>query len=208
MWLYHDFGIRGLFVYSDELIGMHKEQNSWLKEISEGIVGSGLDIKWRCQGRCNPAIIEQETLDAMQKAGCRTIMWGCESGSQRVLDIMRKGIKVENIAEVFRMTKKANMRNFGFFMVGNYGETEEDLKMTFELVKKLRQERLLDAIQVSIVTPAKGSDLWKICEDEGLLLPASSHESGRAMYDVVWRNPNLSEDTIRRWRDAIDHVRG
>jgi len=202
-WLYHEYGIRGLFVYSDELIGMDRGQNAWLQEISEGMIRLGLDYKWRCQGRCAPHLIEPETLRVMKRAGCGTVMWGGESGSQRVLDENCKGIRVDGIERVMQMTADAGIRNFGFFMVGNLGEHTEDLEQTHRLVCNLKRKNLLHDLQVSITTPAKGSRLWTMCDENGWLRADSDAPGGRPMYDVRWDHPYLSADEIHHWRDKI-----
>jgi radical SAM superfamily enzyme YgiQ (UPF0313 family) len=207
-WLWHKWGIRGLFVYSDELIGMGTYQNEWLQTICQGMIDRGLNFEYKTQGRCAPKFIEQDTLDIMYKSGCRVIMWGCESGSQRVLDAMNKRTCPDDIIKTMEMSSKAGIRNFGFFMVGSLQETRQDVELTANLIRKLKGENLLDSVQVSIVTPAPGSKLWDICEENGWLTDSARTSTGRAMYETVWKNPSMSGDERKAYRDYLAKIGG
>ena len=81
-----------------------------------------------------------ETMVLMRRAGCRLIVTGYESGSQKILDNMHKGITLEQSRKFNDAAKKARMRIHGCFMVGNPGETKETLYETLRFAKTLKMD--------------------------------------------------------------------
>lgn len=88
---------------------------------------------WACNLRidANPDV---DTFIAMKEAGCISISAGIESGSDKVLKLMKKRTTTEQIKQFFRDARKAGLPCNGTFMVGNEGETEDDLKLTIDMV--------------------------------------------------------------------------
>jgi len=134
-------------------------------EICNQIIGRGIDIKWECLGRVN--LVNKEVLAKMKEAGCNTIYYGIESGSQEVLDYINKGITLEQAKNAIKITKKAGIRTSAYFMIGFPSETEEDIRKTIEFNKRLPLD---EHDTFSILTPFPGTELHKIMKDEGLLL--------------------------------------
>ena len=153
-----DYGIKEIFVYDDELIGAHNLQNKWLSEVCNLIATNGLNkITFKCQGRCS-RFVNLETLQIMKQAGFKTIMWGCESGSDKVLKAIRKGATVEEIKQSIALCKQAGIEAWMFLMIGNYREKTKDIEKTIRLVKECKP----DHIQATYATPYP-SDFEKIC---------------------------------------------
>lgn len=142
-------GFREIFVYDDELAGMNPVENAWITEICNGIIRRGYnDLVFKCQGRCSK-FATQEMLDLMARAGFRTIMWGVESGSSRVLKAIRKGTTREAIEETMERCRRAGIERWMFLIVGFPEETVEDLEMTRDLVDRVKPEY----VQVTFATP-------------------------------------------------------
>lgn len=76
-----------------------------------------------------------DVLNKMSQAGCEHLIYGIESGSQRVLDLMRKKYRISDADNVIRATHEAGIRVTGNFMFGFPGETEEDFQMTLDFIK-------------------------------------------------------------------------
>ncbi|MCX5809907.1 MAG: radical SAM protein [Proteobacteria bacterium] len=95
------------------------------------------DIKpqkpWVCALRVD-AKVDVDTFIAMREAGCVSTSAGIESGSDKVLHLMRKRSTNEQIRKFFRNTREAKLECNGTFMVGNEGETEEDIKQTIDMI--------------------------------------------------------------------------
>ncbi len=159
------YGAKSIQLYDDEFIGMSVWQNKWVADICDEIIKRGLNnVSYLVQGRCSQ-FVELEVLQKMYKAGFRWIWWGVESGSQKVLDSIKKDIKVENIIRTFSLAKQAGIKNLMFVMVGFPEETEEDIKKTASLIAKVNP----DKIRIHIVTPLPGSEMWQVL-DEGKMI--------------------------------------
>ena len=88
---------------------------------------------WICAFRADVEI-DLDTFVAMKEAGCAGTSAGIESGSDKVLKLMKKTTTVEQVKKFYRFAREAGLPCNGTFMVGNEGETEEDLKQTIDLV--------------------------------------------------------------------------
>lgn len=155
------FGVKSIQIYDDEFMGLNAAQNNWIEEICDEIIDKGLHKKlsFIIQARCSP-FIEFATLKKMKEANFVWIWWGVESGSQKILDIIKKDIKVENIIRDFALAKQAGIKSSMFVMVGFPGETPTDIKQTSNLIKKVKPDR----INVHIVSPYPGSEMRKYFE--------------------------------------------
>jgi anaerobic magnesium-protoporphyrin IX monomethyl ester cyclase len=101
-------------------------------------------------------------VEALARAGCREVWLGAESGSQRVLDAMDKGIRVEQVAEATRRLRAAGIRACWFLQFGFPGETFEDVLATVEMVR----EGLPDDVGVSVSYPLPGTRFFELVEAE------------------------------------------
>ena len=194
-------GAKSVFVYDDELLGMPgRAHNGWLTRCCEAIAPLGL--AWQCQGRCSAEWIQPDVLAAMAKAGCKAIMWGVESFSQRVLDAMHKGTTEADIWHTLRAAKSAGIGNWLFLMVGNYGETAADLAYTHARLREAMREGLVQWRQVTVCTPMPGTPLYETAAREGWLVEAP--ETGSQMHQVYQPTPWLSARDIRYWGAQLE----
>lgn len=140
----------------------------------------------------------------MRHAGCYLMHWGIESGSQRVLDGVKKKLKVSEATQTLQLAKECGIENHAYFMLGLLwlengeikGEEKEDVFATIDLAIKLRRKGFLDTIQFSILTPFPGSPIWEHLRDKGMLL--DSNDPMVPLHEVTFRHPNLSANQIRR----------
>jgi anaerobic magnesium-protoporphyrin IX monomethyl ester cyclase len=93
----------------------------------------------------------------MKRAGCWMISYGIESGSQKVLDRIRKGITLDQVEQAVRWTKEAGIRAKGLFMIGYPEETEETLGQTLDFLGRSR----LDEMNLSFLTPYPGTEIYR-----------------------------------------------
>ncbi len=102
----------------------------------------------------------------MAKAHCRTLMFGIESGSQKILDRLKKEQTLEQTEIAVHAAKKAGIEIVhGFFVVGNPDETEEDMGDTFRFAEKLP----LDTFAFNRLCVYRGTPLWKEYVERGLV---------------------------------------
>jgi len=93
-------------------------------------------VTWSTSGRAD--WVNEVKLKAMKEAGCRFVIFGIESGSQKMVDMMEKRAKVERAAEGLVACYKVGMRFIPNFMIGHPGETKETIAETLEFCKALK----------------------------------------------------------------------
>jgi radical SAM superfamily enzyme YgiQ (UPF0313 family) len=135
-----------------------------IEAICQGIIDRGITIQWGCEGRVDSVCAELFPL--MAKANCRTLMFGIESGSQKVLDRLKKDQTLEEIENAVNSAKKAGIEIVhGFFVIGNPDEAEEDVRATFRFASKLR----IDSFGFNRLCVYRGTPLWKEYIQRGLV---------------------------------------
>lgn len=149
-------------IFRDDTFTINK---SHVEKLCNEIIKQGLHkkIKWTCMTRVN--LVTKDLLVLMKKAGCWSIHYGIESGSQRLLNLIRKGISLKQCEEAIKWTKEAGIDTKAFFMVGLPTETEEETLKTLEFTKKLDP----DWIQVTITIPYPGTALYNTAKEDGTL---------------------------------------
>ena len=135
-----------------------------IAEICRGIEEEGITIQWGCEGRVDSSCME--LFPAMAKAHCRTLMFGVETGSQKILDRLRKEQTLAETETAVAAAKKAGIEIVhGFFVVGSPDETEEDLRETFRFASRLP----LDTFAFNRLCVYRGTPLWQEYLARGLV---------------------------------------
>lgn len=112
--------------------------------------------KWCAQARVET--VDLEILTRMKRAGCTNLMFGVESGSQRILDFLGKGTTVEQIKKAFRGVNEVGIAGGMYLIVGIPGETQEDVDMTKELIRELKPK----SIDLCFLTPIPGTEIYEM----------------------------------------------
>ncbi len=135
-----------------------------IEAICQGIIDNGIKIQWGVEGRVDS--VAQHLFPMMAKANCRTIMFGIESGSQKVLDRLKKEQTLEDVETAVTNAKKAGIDIVhGFFVVGNPDEKVEDIAATFDFAARLR----LDTYGFNRLCVYRGTPLWQEYVHRGLV---------------------------------------
>lgn len=135
-----------------------------IEAICKGVVDNGITIQWGCEGRVDS--VAQHLFPAMAKAHCRTLMFGVESGSQKILDRLKKEQTLKEVETAVVNAKQAGIEIVhGFFTVGNPDETVEDMRATFDLASKLP----LDTFGFNRLCVYRGTPLWQEYVKRGLV---------------------------------------
>lgn len=127
-----EFGINS-FAFSHDAFTVDQKR---IRGICDDIIGSGLNIKWKCTARID--CITEELALKMKQAGMFFIEFGVESGSQRMQKLINKKLNLERAKEIVAFLLKNKIHVALFFMYGFPEETEQDLKQTLELVLTFR----------------------------------------------------------------------
>jgi len=135
----------------------------FILSLCQEMIKKGLNkkVQWTCESRMDT--VDKELLIQMKKAGCWQISYGVESGVQRLLDLINKEEKLENMEKTFTLTKKAGITIRGFFMLGLPTETHEESLQTIEFAKKL------DPLwaQFTLTTPYPGTPMFEMLKESG-----------------------------------------
>jgi radical SAM superfamily enzyme YgiQ (UPF0313 family) len=132
--------------------------------ICKGIEDKGITIQWGCEGRVDSVCMQ--LFPAMARARCRTLMFGIESGSQKILDRLKKEQTLAQVQAAVENAKRAGIEIVhGFFVVGCPDETEEDMRQTFRFASRLR----LDTFGFNRLCVYRGTPLWQEYVHRGLV---------------------------------------
>lgn len=149
---YRESGIQEVLSDLNLMVSEHKIQYvsfcdeyltpAQLEELSSGLLERNIDVRWSTFVRPEPAFMDHQLMKKLQKAGSRMLMFGLESGSQRVLNAMKKGTKVANFRPILEACKEANIAVRYDFMVGFPGETEQEAHETYSFI--IRNQDVID----------------------------------------------------------------
>jgi radical SAM superfamily enzyme YgiQ (UPF0313 family) len=135
-----------------------------IEAICNGIVDKRLTIQWGIEGRVDS--VAQHLFPAMAAAHCRTIMFGIESGSQKILDRLKKEQTLNEVETAVTNAKQAGIEIVhGFFTVGNPDETIDDMRATFDFAARLP----LDTFGFNRLCVYRGTPLWHEYVKRGLV---------------------------------------
>jgi radical SAM superfamily enzyme YgiQ (UPF0313 family) len=146
--------------------------SEWMMEFSNALIKENIKIKWGLASRVDT--VNQEMLKRMAKAGCVYISYGIESGSQKIMNMLRKGTKVEQAEQAIKWAEQAGICGRANIMIGSPGETNETLQETVNFIKRARP----DFIFVAATTPLYGTDLYNLAEKEGMLVETKGGITG------------------------------
>jgi len=123
------------FMFFDDNLTSDKK---WVYELCKLIKKNNLKIIWECRTRVD--LVDKDMLKEMKSAGCYRIRFGFESGNNKILKIIQKGITVEQSLLCAKICKEVKMEMFGYFMMGSPYETEETLQQTMNLALKINSD--------------------------------------------------------------------
>jgi anaerobic magnesium-protoporphyrin IX monomethyl ester cyclase len=172
-----------LYYFCDECI-----EPTWLDTLCDQMIREGLQARWMMEARLEQGFTP-ELCKKLYRAGCRMLAFGLESGCQRILDFMEKGITVTTASQVLKNCAEAGIWNHVFGIIGFPTETPEEAEKTLQFIVKNREhvrsagchtfvlERHSDVwsnpahFRVSRMTPHDGSDLplnFDYCVRDGM----------------------------------------
>ncbi len=151
---------RGEFFFEDDTFTVSKER-AFL--ICEEIRRRNLKITWSANAR--PDIYDVKLFKEMRKAGCRELLVGFESGSQDILNNIKKDYRIEEAYKFMEATRKAGIEVHGCFVLGLPGENKETIRKTINFALSLG----VNTLQFSAALPLPGTEYFEWCKNKGLL---------------------------------------
>lgn len=178
-------GVKNIIFHSDTFTLDKK----WLVELCRKMVEEKLGIRWMTNSRADT--VDPEMLGWMRRAGCWMIAYGFESGSQKVLDNVKKGITIQQIRDSARWTEEAGIKVWGYFIIGLPGETKESIEATIKLSKELP----LYNANFAVGAPYPGTDFYNLVSEQGWLI-STDWEDFDQNYSAIVSYDNLSSEDI------------
>jgi len=147
-----DLGYGSVYFVDDHFLLQPKR----IEAICDGLIAQKNKIKYGLEGRVDS--VAQHLFPKLAKSGCRTVMFGIESGSQKILDRLKKEQTLQDIETAVDNAKKSGIEIVhGFFVVGIPDETEADLRATFKFASKIR----IDSFGFNRMCVYRGTPLWQ-----------------------------------------------
>jgi anaerobic magnesium-protoporphyrin IX monomethyl ester cyclase len=125
------YGTKGIYFINDNFTLRKKET----AELCNLMIENKLDLEWVCDTRVD--LVNDELLALMSKAGCKTIWFGVESGSPRILKRIGRNTTPEQVETAFKLCRKNNIKTACSFMLGLPDETLKDMETSLKFAKKL-----------------------------------------------------------------------
>jgi len=181
-------GYRSVSIIDDEFI-MDKKR---VMEICERI--KGLGISWGCLARCD-SLTDENLIQAMAEAGCQYIDIGVESFDQKILDDIKKDMKVETIYQAIKLLKKSKIQSKVNILFGASSlETEETMAKTIREVERLK----LDMVMFNICTPFPGTEFYEDAKKAGWFINGEYHPVDVQKRTII-EYPHLKREVIERY---------
>lgn len=153
-------GYRSVYFLDDNFL----LQPSRIEALCRLIKKEGLTLRWSCEGRVDSTT--KHLFSVMADAGCQQLMFGIESGSQKILDRLKKKQTIEQITNAVVTAKKSGIELVhGFFVVGSPDETAEDIMMSFDLAARIP----LDTFGFNRLCTYRGTPLWEEFVQRGVV---------------------------------------
>ncbi len=169
------FGLRE-FNFHDELFTLIEKR---VIDLCKEVQIRNLDISWVCMARVDK--LTRNMLVEMKKAGCKKIVFGFESGSEKILKLMRKQANLDQARKAVKLVKEVGIDVGASFMFGHIGETKETMRQTLDFAKELNA----DTTGFLIASPYPGTDFFNMAKEKGYLRE-----------DYKWQDFVLVGDTL------------
>lgn len=193
-------------IFDDDLFAGSVDR---VREFCKILIEEGIDLLWNCELRADQ--ISEDLLGLMKRAGCRQVLVGVESGSQRLLDMTLKKTTVDDLKRSFDIIRKIGIEGDALIMVGLPGETEDDFRSTERLLEELRAYHY----EFKVYMPYPGTELLEVAKAHGFIEPGSLTEwanrsevhrtaiAERNLSKVPWKKvERLMDKMERRTRKA------
>jgi anaerobic magnesium-protoporphyrin IX monomethyl ester cyclase len=192
-WLLHTYSPEMVWV-ADDVFTIH---HGWIREYAGEMKRRGLKIPFECITRADR--FNDEMADLLAELGCFRIWIGSESGSQRILDAMDRGVRVEQVQRATELCRSRGIQSGMFLMWGYEGEEMSDIEATVEHVKKSRP----DVFFTTVAYPIKGTPYFKQVQDRVIQIAPWTKTSDREMDVAGRRSREFYQHADRLLRDEV-----
>jgi radical SAM superfamily enzyme YgiQ (UPF0313 family) len=190
LWRLKELGINNIHMYAD-LFTVSRDQ---VMDLCERMISEKINIRWTCNSRVD--YVDEEMLRMMGKAGNWLISWGIESGNEQILKHARKGAYPDKAERALRWARAAGIKNWGYFIIGLPGETEETIRQTIDFAKRLP----LDIALFHVAAPYPGTPFFFEVVENGWFRPGTRWEQVDMDKGTVLDYPDLPAERLLYWQ--------
>ncbi len=183
-------GINNIHMYAD-LFTVHRDQ---VMELCQRLIDEKVNIRWTCNSRVD--YVDEEMLQMMARAGNWLISWGLESANEAILKHARKGNDPTKARRALNWARQAGIKNWGYFIIGLPGETEETIQETIAYAKQLP----LDIALFHVAAPYPGTPFFFEVVENGWFRPGTRWEQVDMDRGTVLDYPNLPAERLLYWQ--------
>jgi radical SAM superfamily enzyme YgiQ (UPF0313 family) len=185
-----ELGVHNVHMYAD-LFTVNRQQ---VVDLCKLIIANGLRVNWTCNSRVD--YVDEEMLSLMGQAGCYLISWGIESANEQILKRAHKGYRKEQATLALTWAHNAGIKNWGYFIIGLPGETEETIQETIAYSKSLP----LDIALFHIAAPYPGTPFFYEVVENGWFRPGTQWEEVDMDQSTVLDYGDLSAERLEYWQ--------
>ena len=188
--LYKEQGVT-FFTFFDDTFTLDRKR---IFQLCDYIEKSNIHINWFASGRVDN--MDEEYANKLKRGKCFVMQFGVESGSQKLIDKLNKGIELKDVLFVRNIFRKKRIIFWATFLIGHPQETESSLEDTYEFIKKLQP----DIINVNVFIPYPGSKDWNdmFNDTDGINWELFSPQSPYAKFNAI------DDNKWQYWRKKIE----
>jgi anaerobic magnesium-protoporphyrin IX monomethyl ester cyclase len=190
MWKLKKLGIQNIHMYAD-LFTVNREQ---VTDLCQLMIKEEINIMWTCNSRVD--YVDEEMLNLMARAGNWLISWGIESSNEQILKHARKGIQPDKAEKALLWARNSGIKNWGYFIIGLPGETEETIRETIDFSKKLP----LDIALFHVAAPHPGTPFFFEVVNKGFFRSGTRWEQVDMDKETVLDYPGLPAERLVYWQ--------
>jgi len=175
------------FYFIDDLFTINKEN---VKKFCQLLKNENLNLLWGCSSKVST--LDEDILKVMSESGCIQIDFGVERGSNQALKIIKKGITIEMVSNIFSLCHKYHIRTFANFLVNLPEETKKDLNDIVKFSNKLKP----DIVSVNVFTPYPGTEIYD----------QSKYRFSKKEYSELAYAPSLINDFPNKYKFSKHNI--
>jgi radical SAM superfamily enzyme YgiQ (UPF0313 family) len=189
--LIKDYGVREIHIWDDNFI----TNRNRVFAFRDGIIKRNIKVLFSFPNGIRADFINRDILKALKDFGTYSVAIGVESGNQNILDMIQKGIKLEQIENAFRLAKEMKLETWGFFLIGLPGEDKNTINDTINFAIKLDP----DIAKFHVLKPFPKSIVYEQLKSQGLIIDENYIHYG-IHTKPVHRLPTVSQDELLEWQ--------
>ena len=207
---YYSKGISCFDIYDDNFTS---NEDKVLK-LCDMLINNGIDVKWWCSSRVDT--VNHKILKSIKQAGCFMISYGVESGSQRILNNINKGVTIIDVESACALTRQAGLSFRITISIGHLGETFETINETIDLINRIRPIQIaIFMLKVYPGTPLNdylkkkhliSDDYWFNKDND--IVPLFTYEHTKADL-LMFRNQiieKIEATIVNRYEDELSSI--